>query len=446
MRNVKGETIDRSTFRWVVLVLAGLVTVAVAVGASAWFRKKTQLEPLPAISLATADPEVALVLDQARRDVEQEPLSAQAWGDFGAALRAHEYGPEAEACLRNAERLEPGNYRWPYLLGVSLAVSDREQALASFRRAADLAGDQPHVQLRLAEALLDQSLLEEAAEVIDRALRIDPSEPRALLAKARLLFAQENLSESRAWCERAAKLAPDKRAPHLLLAQLYRRLGEAEAAAGEEKVLSTIPDGVTEWDDPDVASVLSLRRDRGWQLMGIQQMAADGRDREATKLLAALTRDNDPSGDATLMLVQSLMSQNRHVEAETVLRERLAQDAQNEQLRFQLGILLFVQGSYADAAAEFRQVTLLKPDKSDAYYNLAHSLRKAGKNDEALKAFADAVRLSPGHAFARANLAELLLDAGRAEEARSHLDVAKRLAPNDPKVRSLDLRMTASKP
>jgi tetratricopeptide (TPR) repeat protein len=419
------------------------MVAAVLVFAITQWAREPPLEPLPDVSLQSAEPAVAAIVQRARDNVEQDPRSALAWGNLGAALRAHEFGPQAEVCFRNAQRLNPTDYRWPYLLAVSLAATDAEQSLAHLREAARLGQDRAHVQLRLAETLLPRSSSENAAAAIDRALALEPENPRAQLAKAQWHFAQSQLEESRQWCERAVAGAPEKRAPRLLLAQLCRRLKDVEGEERETAALAAIPDGLTEWEDPDVAAIIALRRDRGWQLTAVDQLAAEGREPEAAGLLMELAQADDPSGDATDQLVRNLLQQGELDQAEGIIREKLQASPDSERLRFQLGVALFARKGYAAAAAEFQRAIDLKPDNVDAHYNLGHALRNTGKVEQSRDAFAAAVQLSPGHAFARANLAELLLDEGRTDEARPHVEVAARLAPRDPKVRQLLARLPA---
>lgn len=435
----------RTLPRWLPwLVLLAIVAAAVLFVATR--SDSPTLEPVPEITLGAADPDVVRIYERARQLVQDDPRSATAWGDLGGVLRAHEFGPEAEACFRNAQQLDPSDYRWPYLLAVSLAATDEPQALACLKRAAKLAADKPHVQLRLAEALLNRNALDEAAVVIEQALQLAPDDPRTQLAKAQLLFARGQHQESRQWCERAIAGAGDKRAPRLLLAQLCRRLGDAEGAAREMAALAKLTDEQTAWDDPDVAVLLELRRDPHWRIAAADQLAADGRAPEAAELLHDLASGGDPSGDATDKLARELLRLGRAGDAESLLRGKLNANPDSERLHFQLGIALFARQQYAAAAGEFRRACELKPDSVDAHYNLGHALRKADQNDQAQEAFTSAIRLSPGHAFARANLAELLLEAGQPDKAREHLRVAARLAPLDPKVRELLARLPAESP
>jgi Flp pilus assembly protein TadD len=261
------------------------------------------------------------------------------------------------------------------------------------------------------------------------------------LAKARILYAEGRFAESRTWCERSIAGSPHKRASHLLLAQLCRRLSDLKGQVRETEILSSIPDGPTGWNDPDVEAIVALRRDPGLQLEALDQMAAEGRAEESMAILASMAKGADPSGYATGRLVRALVAQNRLREAESVLREKVTGYPAGERFAFHLGIVLALQKKFDEAADEFRRVTELKPDHVDAHFNLGLALVDANRDQEAGQAFAQTVRLSPGHIEARVHLAELLIDAGRAAEARPHLQVAARLAPRDAKVSELLARL-----
>ena len=428
---------------WVVWLLVALFAVAIVANA-AWMMRRPRLLPLPEIATAGMEPEVAEIIGAGRHLVETNEHSAQAWGEMGAVLRAHELGPEANVCFRNAQTLDPTDYRWPYLLGVSLMTTDADAGLACFRRAAALAGDLAHVQLRLAETLANRGLNDEAAPIIERVLAADPREPRAQLAKARIQFEQGNIEESRTWAEKSAAAAPDKRATQLLLAQIYRRLGDKQGQQRAQSALADLPDGHTPWDDPDVESVNSLRRDRAWQRLTAERPADLGQIAEVTELLEEFAVA-DPAAGAAIEPVKTYLEQHDHVGAEAVLRQLLPRHDDSERLHYQLGVLCFQQQRYEPAVEEFRRAVALKPDHVNAYYNLGHALRMTGDDAAARDAFASAVRLSPSHARARANLAELLFAANQPDEARQHLAVAAGLAPQDPKVRELLARYSSGK-
>jgi tetratricopeptide (TPR) repeat protein len=434
----RGAKARSSLLRRLVPALAGLAGLAVGVNFYFWLNQP-KLEPLPRVATESLEPAVRTLIEGAQAEAAQKGRSATAWGDLGAVLRAHDLGLEAEACYRNAQRLDPADYRWPYLLGVSLATTDAERAVACFRQAAERCGNRPHVQLRLAEMLLDRGEREEAAVLIEKVLAYAPSDPRGQLNKARLLFLEGKLPEAKSWAERSAASADDKRAPQQLLAQLCRRTGDADGEARAVAALARIADGITPWEDPDVAAVLALRQDRSARLAKAEDLAAGGDTMEAAQILAELAAGND-SASAAAQLARNYNQQKRFAEAEALLRGQLPHSPSDERLHFELGVALFQQQKYAPAAGEFRRVTELKPDHADAFYNLGHALLKLNRKEEARDSFAVAVRLSPSHAFARINLAELLLDSGQPEAAREHLQAALRIAPQDKRAQELFAR------
>jgi tetratricopeptide (TPR) repeat protein len=393
------QAASSNLLRRIVPVLLVLVAVALLASAYLWWNRPS-LEPLPVVALESLSPRAEELIQRAAGEVQINDHSAAAWGALGSVLRAHDFGEEAEVCFRNAHRLDDADYRWPYLLGVSLAPRDDERALSFFRLAAQRGRNQPHVQLRLAEMLIDRRLYDEAAELVEQALRAAPDDPRGQLAQARLLFAEGKLEEARSWATKSAAGARDRRAPHLLLAQLCRRTGDKAGEADALEILATIPDGITPWEDPDVADMLALRQDGG-------------------------------TADTVVEMARSLSQQRRFDAAAAALRNELKKSPANERLHFELGVACYRQEQFQQAAAAFRRAIELKADYVDAHYNLGHTLLRRGEKEQARDAFAATVRLRPGHVFARINLADLLLQAGETKAAREHLEVAVKLAPGE---------------
>lgn len=405
-----GQGTSTPLLRKLVPLLLGLGALAIAANVYFW-SQRVQLEPLPAVSVDTLPPRAQRLVERAREQVESNQRVPEAWGRLGAILRAHELGAEAEVCFRNAQRLDKTDYRWPYLLGVSLATTDAERALSCFRQAAQRCDNKPHVQLRLAEMLIERQLYDEAAELVEQSLRHDPENPRAQLAQARLLYAEGKLDEARSWAEKSAAGAADRRAPHVLLAQLCRRAGDEAAAAHELAILAEIPDGITPWEDPDVADVLALLQE---------------------------------AETSALDVAKQYVHERNFAAAAAALRKALKNSPTDERLHFELGIVCFQQQQFEEAAGAFRDAIELKADHVDAYYNLGHTLLKLGQQQQARDAFAAAVRLRPSHAFARINLADLLLQSDETSAAREHLEIAVRLAPQEQRAQDLLQRCNQS--
>src|SRR5690349_11096324 len=83
-----------------------------------WYGWRWYTTPTPPdVPLDGASPELVEAVRAARQQVLRQPRSVVAWGRLGKLLRASDYFPEARACFARAEQLDPGDARWPYLLG-----------------------------------------------------------------------------------------------------------------------------------------------------------------------------------------------------------------------------------------------------------------------------------------------------------------------------------------
>lgn len=431
---------SRKTLRRLLVTMLGLVVLAVGVNV-AWWLSRPVLEPLPTVPAGKMDVEVRKLIADASSKAALNSRDASAWGDLGAAFFVHNFEAQSQVCFRNAERLNPGDYRWPYLLGASLTYTDGDQMVAAYRRAAERCGKQAHVRLRLAETLLDRGELDDAASQIEKVLENAPSNSRAQYLKARLLFAQGHFEEARSWAERSATAA-EKRAPYLLLAQLCRRTRDAAGEAKAVAALKDIPDGFTPWDDPDMTAVLTLRQDRATRLAKAENLAQNGDSATAKEILYEMTAGSDGSSAAT-KLAKTLIRESKFRDAEVLLRRQLSGSPNDERLHFLLGGVYFQEEKYSEAEAEYCRVIELKPDNVDSWFNLGLARLKLGKPEEAREAFATTVRISPSRVFARINLAELLLTEGKKEEAVEHLEAAVKIAPQEKQALELLARAKA---
>src|SRR5262245_6867238 len=120
---------------------AWLAVAAACAGATvayvAWATRKVPLPeiPRPDPSAFTERP-VQMHVFTAAHQIELQPRSAAAWGEYGMVLRAYHQHPEADRCFQVAADLEPADGRWPYLLGTHLADTDPTTAVGWLERAA----------------------------------------------------------------------------------------------------------------------------------------------------------------------------------------------------------------------------------------------------------------------------------------------------------------------
>src|SRR5579884_4072424 len=159
------------------LLLTGILAIGiVATGAAVWFSRSSSAPPTPPVVPPNpAEPNVSAFVERVRERVRKEPRSARAWGELGQAFIANDMEDESRVCFAEAERLEPGNPRWPYCqAGPLINRGDREAALPYLERAAELCDaaepDNQVPRLFLAETLLVLGRTEEAEAHFRRVL------------------------------------------------------------------------------------------------------------------------------------------------------------------------------------------------------------------------------------------------------------------------------------
>ena len=82
-----------------------------------------------------------------------------------------------------------------------------------------------------------------------------------------------------------------------------------------------------------------------------------------------------------------------------------------------LGASRAQMGMLNEAIEAYKKCIILKPDFSDAHFNLGIALRDVGKFDEAIEAYKKAISFKPDYAEAYNNLGNVLQDKGRLGEA-----------------------------
>lgn len=158
------------------------------------FRMVAALEDDPVVLLAPSGQEKFQHASRlANYILVREPLNKTASYILGRlallAGRPREAMTAIEAYIGTSERPGPGNADWyaHTLLGEIRMVSYPQLALPEFRKAVELAPDEPKAVIGLAEALLKLNQADEATEAARRAIQLDRGrdpEYRVVLAKA----------------------------------------------------------------------------------------------------------------------------------------------------------------------------------------------------------------------------------------------------------------------
>lgn len=340
---------------------------------------------VPGIEGWTGEPQVAIKIEKARREVLENPGSAAAVGRLGMIFQAHELHAEAVICYRRAAELAPDDARWPYLAAQSISRDDLEAAVGLFEEAATRGAGHAAFHVSFGDLLAQLGRSERAREEYLEALETDPEVTHALYGLAQLALARGAPEEARTHLERATEIAPWHGEVHTLLAQTYQRLGRTEDAEHEIRAAGAYPES-SRAADPFYEQV----------------------EAEAVTAVAYGARG------------RRLGQQGRFAEAEEQYRKVLeirpgtASDFSN------LGGALAGQGKIGAAIELYEKALELDDDDPYALNNLGMALARKGEPERAVELLERAVAIEPAYPEAHHNLGLVRAGQQRFPEAIEH--------------------------
>lgn len=320
---------------------------------------------------------------------------------FTTALKHLQRGRliEAERLCREACTSDPQQGRYFHMLGVVAHRLGRPNAAELIARAIAL---QPHgagAHNDLGVVLASQGRLAEAALHFERALRLNPNYAEAHANLGIAWQGQGKLEKARAHLERAVELEPSARA-HIRLGTLSSLEGRREEA--ESHYLRAIEidatDGVAHYH---LANTL---KEAG------RAQAALAHYRRAIALKPDFAEAHNNLG-TLLHELGALQEAAQCCQRAVALRPNFGGAHNN------LGNALRELGRLEDAIAQYRQAVTLDPAFSMAHYNLGVSLRRQGKLPEARACFAQALAIKPDYLEAKLALCIAQLPILYAQEA-----------------------------
>jgi tetratricopeptide (TPR) repeat protein len=387
------------------------------------------------IDTTKLEPTAARLVQEHWKRVMDAPDSGKAWGELGALLKSYELREPALRCLKEAERLEPREGRWPYLVGLILATEEPRVAIEKFRRAVELSSH-PAMRLRLGKILAEDGQLEAAERVLEGGMKHAPTR----LALAHVAQQRGNLQKAEEHARACTQDGRTARGAWTLLAVIYQRAGKPEAADEAAQRAAQSPPELRE-ADPFEAEALEIRRDPRWLSDMAQQYLRAGQLADARSVIAQLTNAHPNFAETWLVLGRLQLIEKRPAEAEQSFRRHLILDPESLNGTFQLGRALQEQQKFAGAAEVFKRTTNIKPDFGPGWFNLAVCLAKSGRKNEAKEPFRQAIRHNPEYLDSYILLADLHAQAGDADAALDLLNQADALRPGDLRVRGMKRRI-----
>ncbi|MEO1088824.1 MAG: tetratricopeptide repeat protein, partial [Acidobacteriota bacterium] len=221
-----------------------------------------ELEPIPEPELAGL-PEIASEQITAQREVLADlgdgasaAELAAAYGRLGELYHAYALTRPALVAYRNAGALVPEEARWTYLTALAHQREGRiPEAKAAYARALEQKPGDRATQLHLAEMHMALGEVDAAEALYSQVLADDPSHTAGIFGRGRVAEARGELEAAAEDYEAALLAQPGAKNLHSLLASLYRRLDDMDAA---QRHLDDFGGGTVVFDDPVADSMRSL--------------------------------------------------------------------------------------------------------------------------------------------------------------------------------------------
>jgi tetratricopeptide (TPR) repeat protein len=397
-------------------LLLGVIAAEVALGAFLLVRHLNQ--PTPPI------PDWNAVDPVATGELRSRVTSCQTgphWQKLGELYLASGYFPEAEACLRQAARLTPGNAGLAFRQAFALErLGQAREAIAAYTQAIERGHSRKadcwyyvgRNHLRLGETDAARAAFQRAGDL-----------PGAEYERALLDAEEGHPAEAQATAKRLAEAYPEAYPPVGLLYRLARRRGDDREASLLAESFTRRPRPLPTPFDHEVDWVFDLanRLGRNRLLQEARREAEAGRLPTAEKLLrTALEAGWTP--EVADKLAGVLLAQGQRAEGLDLLVGATARGRASPELLWRLGQAQGEAGQPQRALETWERASRMAtgPAASDLLQDLADRTNPSGRGDQGR-------RLT-----ARARLARAvgLLDAGRPREALAEASGATEADPN----------------
>jgi tetratricopeptide (TPR) repeat protein len=172
------------------------------------------------------------------RAVEAEPKNKEAWYFLGRAYYTRSRIAEARGAFLRVLELDPQDAKAENNLGLVLeSEAQPDAAISAYRKAIawheSAAGPSEQPYLNLGSLLIEQSRVDEAIPVLQKAVGIAPNDALCHLRLGTAFLRSGKLDDARLHLEKAVILAPEDASAHYQLGKLYKQLKFMDRAKKE---------------------------------------------------------------------------------------------------------------------------------------------------------------------------------------------------------------------
>jgi len=374
--------------------------------------------------------ELALMLEADPGNVSALALQAQVLSQKGRP-------DESRAVLERCLSLDPDNANiYAQLAQLELRSGRPEQALELARLGAGKRGAFEVLFVQQSNALNALGRTDEARDLLDERLSLNPEDADLLVARAGMHGAASEVDEAEKLLRRAVEVDAMHVPSRQALAKLLEGRGRTDEAVelmeallsiepGHPVALSTI--GRLRLSDPEAArpfleEAVRLNPSRFEPLvsLGVCYLRLGLAEKAEAQLRRAMEiREDDPHAGNALGV--SLTMQGRHQEAESLLRGVVAARPTSAETRNNLALVLARQGRMDEAEAEAREALRLQPGFPDAVKTLAGALHVQMRYAEEVKVLEPLVTDRPDDLEAAGRYGVALATAGECDRALPQL-------------------------
>jgi tetratricopeptide (TPR) repeat protein len=273
-----------------------------------------------------------------------------------------------------------------------------------------------------AETLLRQGSVAEAKQKIKEQLKLDPSSVEGYNLLGIIYSSEKDYDNALKSFQQALTLGPNSIPTHNNLGNTYVAQEKFDLAEKEfGKVLRLDP---TNHD---------ANYNLGLVLMAGHSPAAAILHLQRVRPADAATRFN---------LVRAYLQAGRAAEGLRLARELSAQNKDDVQLHFTLGLLLAAEKQYPAGQIELEKASALQPETFEILFNLGQTYLRSGNYSKAELVLNRALKLKPDSAATLALLAQVYSAQNRPVDALDFLARAHKLAPEDPDIILLLARLS----
>jgi tetratricopeptide (TPR) repeat protein len=264
-----------------------------------------------------------------------------------------------------------------------------------------------------------------AAQAVDaykKALDAAPDTPTIMERLAEIYAKSQRIRDAVSEAQQVVKVDPDNVPARRLLARIYvRTLGDTNAGASQQENLARAVE--------QFQAILKIQPDDSFSALWLARLYRfENRHDDAEKVLRGVLEHESDNGPALEQLSQLLVDEGRSQDAIDLL-EKAADDSSSPDIYDLLGDAYSQQKNYAKAEEAYQKAVDGDPDDPGHRHGLAQALLSQDKFAPALEQYTKLSQLEPGTAENYLRIAQLDRRLGKFAEAESSLLKAKQLSP-----------------